>query len=305
MGLRLSGRESWPPASSELRLALMGVLAESYAGSGTGKKAGVLPGDMDISFAVRDLSEGEIERCVDPDGLEALDFLRLSYKPPAALRVVFTPVVMVKYDKVFRLLLRVLRMLYVVDQLFRDVVLYAAWEDGLVFKFRAEASHFVTRLAAYLFDTGVAVPWRRFEGWLDGVEGGLGRSDGKGTSYGGPDRIRERHEQVLDEIMAGLLLRRRQRPVMGLVEEVFGSILGFARVLRRGDGGEEEVQRLYATFRKKVEVFITVCRGMSEKVGTGRGNGAEDEGRPGEENSIVSLLLLLDMSGHFAEKPPA
>src|SRR5690606_14844995 len=30
MGLRLSGRRTWPPASSELRLALMGVLSECY-----------------------------------------------------------------------------------------------------------------------------------------------------------------------------------------------------------------------------------------------------------------------------------
>ena len=30
MGLRLEGRDSWPPASSELRLSLMGVLTESY-----------------------------------------------------------------------------------------------------------------------------------------------------------------------------------------------------------------------------------------------------------------------------------
>ncbi|OIW32151.1 hypothetical protein CONLIGDRAFT_257112 [Coniochaeta ligniaria NRRL 30616] len=326
MGLRLSGRDNWPPASSELRLALMGVLAESYddapaaqhGGWTSSRKAGELPREMDMSFAVRDLSPAEIEKCIDPDGLEALDFLRLSYKPPSALLPIFTPVILLKYDRVFKLLLRVLRMLYVVNQLFRDVVLYAADEDEdveLRLRFRAEAHHFVTRLAAYFFDTGVGVPWARFEGWLDGVEGeldGPGKGSGKrGTSYGGPDRLRERHEQALDEILAGLLLRRRQRPVVGLVEDVFGAILGFAKVVRRRAGGDEkEVQKLYATFRKKVEVFITVCRGMSEKdggaTGAGRGQGADGEAgrvrRPGQENGIVMLLLLLDMSGHFAKK---
>lgn len=332
MGLRLSGRDTWPPASSELRLALMGVLAESYEEATShagpqqlgrqqrrGGSGGGLPPGADMSFAVRDLDPGEIEKCVDPDGLEALDFLRLSYRPPAALLQVFTPVVLLKYDRVFRLLLRVLRMLYVVNRLFRDVVV--ATPDGgataLRFRFRVEAHHFVTRLAAYLFDSGVGGPWARFEAWLDGVEGdsdGSGTGSGTGsTSYGGPDRIRERHEQALDEIMAGLLLRRRQRPVLELVEDVFRCILGFAKVLRRGgnDGAEEkEVKTLYAAFRKKVELFITVCRGMSEKpgggAGSGRGRGTEGEAgrndRPGVEDGIARLLLLLDMSGHFAKR---
>jgi hypothetical protein len=323
MGLRLSGRDNWPPASSELRLALMGVLAESYEAPsqytqqrGASRKTGELPRTMDISFAVRDLSPEEIEKCVDPDGLEALDFLRLSYKPPSALLPIFTPVILLKYDKVFKFLLRVLRMLYVVNQLFRDVVLGSTGGDAveLRLRFRAEAHHFVTRLAAYLFDTGVAVPWARFETWLDVVEGklvGPDKGNGKrGTSYGGPDRLRERHEQALDEILAGLLLRRRQRPVMELVEDVFGCILGFAMVLRKRVGGdEEELRKLYATFRKRVEVFITVCRGMSEKgdggARAGRAQGSQGEAgrkqRHGEENGIVMLLLLLDMSGHFAK----
>ena len=312
MGLRLSGRDAWPPASSELRLALMGLLAESYEG-GESRHRGELPPGMDISFAVRDLAPEEIERCVDPDGLEALDFLRLSYKPPPALLPVFTPVVLVKYDRVFRLLLRVLRMLYVVDRLFRDVVLFCRDGEGveLRLRFRAEAHHFVSRLAAYFFDTGVGGPWARFEKWLDGVEGEFGSGNkgmvGEAAGYGGPDRIRERHEQMLDEIMSALLLRRRQRPVMGLVEEVFGCILGFAKVLRRSQvGGDGEIRRLHATFRKKVELFITVCRGMSEQAGGG-GSGRRAEvvsakERPDDENSIVRLLLLLDMGGHFARK---
>jgi hypothetical protein len=308
MGLRLSGRDTWPPASSELRLALMGVLAESYEEHGRSRnRKGELPAEMDISFAVRDLTPEEIEKCVDPSALEALDFLRLSYKPPSALRPVFTPVAMVKYDRVFRLLLRVLRMLYVVDQLFRDVVLYCEDGDGLEtrLRFRAEAHHFVTRLAAYLFDTGIGEPWARFESWLDEEEKGVGR---QGTSYGGPDRIRERHEQALDEIMDGLLLRRRQRPVMSLVEDVFGCILGFVKVVSGGAGGHDktEVRRLYSVFRKKVELFITVCRGLSEKAGNSagvrRGEDESSKDRHGSENSIVRLLLLLDLDGHFTKK---
>lgn len=80
MGLRLGGRDTWPPASSELRLALMGLLSESYVSAsghlgfdGNTFLAQSLPGDL--SFAVRDMSEPEIERCMNPNSIEALDFL--------------------------------------------------------------------------------------------------------------------------------------------------------------------------------------------------------------------------------------
>lgn len=72
MGLRLGGRDTWPPASSELRLALMGVLLESYNGEQSLDSPGhtkQLPGDL--SFGVRDLSSEEIDKCMDPNGLEA------------------------------------------------------------------------------------------------------------------------------------------------------------------------------------------------------------------------------------------
>lgn len=330
MGLRLGGRENWPPASSELRLALMGVLAETYeprrgnsrtAISNPDSRKGGLLGDM--SFAVRDLSAEEVDRCMDPDSLEALDFLRISYKPPSALQPIMTPIILMKYDNIFKLLLRILRMLYVVNQLSRDIsarTSQGVTVDDTTLRFRIEAQHFVAQVTAYFFETGIGAPWRRFEEWLDHVEqqvmtdslrpaaGGGGGGGGKGYS---PDRLRDYHEQVLDEIMMALLLRKRQQPIMKLVEDIFAVILRFAKQSgkRAADQsaaaidveGEEETRQLYSSFRKKVDVFITVCRGLSEK---GGGYTARDEGREhgrGGENTIVRLLLLLDMSGHFTD----
>jgi hypothetical protein len=78
VGLRLGGRDTWPPATSELRLALMGVLTESYvatqslstsqAGGYIGRQ-NILPGDL--SFGVRDMSEEEIEKCMNADSIGA------------------------------------------------------------------------------------------------------------------------------------------------------------------------------------------------------------------------------------------
>ncbi|KAK2067568.1 hypothetical protein P8C59_001297 [Phyllachora maydis] len=282
----ISGRDHWPPASSELRLALMGVLAESYqrpalqatpATTNTKAQDRSLPGD--ISFGLRDLSAKEIDRCMDPNSLEALDFLRLTYKPPACLQTIMVPGILQKYDRLFQLLLRVQRMLYVTKQLYMDHMRSDEHKSSCLVnrRFCAEANHFVVQIATYFFDTGIERPWRRFELWLDGVENGLaqpfvkqdqmaGTRDAQQGIVVGPDQLREKHEQVLDEIMRTLLLRKRQLPVLLLLEEVFGVVLQFAKGRRRrtrgragaeeGTHGCETTEALYAAFRKKVEVFI-------------------------------------------------
>ncbi|KAH9908593.1 Spc97/Spc98 family protein [Xylariomycetidae sp. FL2044] len=322
MGLRLSGRDNWPPASSELRLALMGILGESYRSSAAqdipDSESRQLPGD--ISFAVRDLSSEEIDKCLDPGSLEALDFLRLSYKTPAPLAPVISPVVLMKYDRIFKLLLRILRMLFVIGQLCRDAVMIRMhWHDmdDLTLRFRFEAQHFVTSISTYFFDTGIEMPWRRFEAWLDDIQSKLTKQDthtvkAKAPS---PDQMREAHEATLDSIMHTLLLRKRQQPVMKLLEDIFNLILMFSNRTRLAasgkvdsDAGGEYVRGLYDGFRKKVDVFITVCRGLREKGGNTskatRHDLLSDDGKQfgdkKEESTIDRLLVKLEMSAYYA-----
>jgi hypothetical protein len=318
MGLRLFGRETWPPASSELRLALMGVLADSWeqrskAGRSLGE-AGVggdsLPGDM--SFAVRELSSVEMEKCMDPNSLEALDFLRLSYKPPAPLVPIITPMILARYDRVFRHFLRVLRLLFVTDQLFRGAAKsYSSIgkrDDAARQRFRFEARHFVSGIAAYYVDTGIALPWRRFEAWLDGVEADVGANGATTVPAGGggredysPERLRLRHDEMLDEIMQALLLRKRQEPVLRLLEDIFTLVLRFAKESEAPEPGNG-VSSLYKDFRKKVEIFLTVCRGLAEKGAHGAkaSSSAASSSDTSRENPIDRLLLALDMFGFYS-----
>jgi hypothetical protein len=326
MGLRLSGRETWPPASSELRLALMGVLTESYVSSqplnksqsnGYTSRQASLPGDL--SFGVRDLSEGEMEKCMDADSIEALDFLRLSYKPPAPLEAVITPVILYKYDQLFKLLLRVIRVLYVVSALHRDAKNRKSnWQgvDCISQRFRIEALHFVSSISSYFFDTGIEVTWRIFEHKLDRIEDRIKADDNVSLGYNeGLDKLRDYHERVLDRIMFALLLRKRQQPVMQLLEEIFALVLQFAKQSRKRaadldvDGGaNDDVRNLYKSFHKKVGIFITVCGGLSEKKGYGdrhptQGSGPGelfDIGDLGEENTIAQLLTKLGMSNFYS-----
>jgi len=320
MGLRMNGRETWPPASSELRLALMGVLSETYTepsssrkGSSQTQKAD-LPGDL--SFSLRDLPPEEIDKCMDSTSLEALDFLRLAYKTPSPLSPIITPVILVKYDRIFKLLLRVLRMLYVVGQLYRDTRMTerrGQYADDTWLRFRFEAQHFVQSIATYFFDTGIQTSWNHFERWLDEVELDLSRvdNDSLDTRAVSPDEVQEQHEKMLDHIMNVLLLRKRQQPVMTLVEDLFRLILKFSRQVQLEVGGKVDgdassviIREIYGKFKKKLEVFVTVCRGLSEKAGTRKWDVMPDEIRQGgvfkEENTVDRLLVNLDMLGYYS-----
>lgn len=323
MGLRLEGRDTWPPATSELRLALMGVLTESYVSAASGgylNRKSELPGEL--SFAVRDMSEEEIEKCKDPNSVEALDFLRLSYKPPPPLEIVITPMSLYKYDQLFKLLLRVTRMLFVVSQLFRDALDRTSYWQGIdttAQRFRIEAHHFVSCVSGYFFDTGIDATWRILEQKLDQIEERIGAADHTVLGQNeGLDKLREYHERVLDRIMFALLLRKRQQPVMKLLEEIFTLILHFARHSRsralgvtRRVGPDQDVREMYLKYRRKVDVFITVCRGLSEKKGYGEkrvaepnivpGSGLFDSDELAEENTIVQLLARLEMSNYYSQ----
>lgn len=331
LGLKLGFRDTWPPASSELRLALMGILTESYHSSTPQdhrqhrRDTDDLPGDL--SFAIRDISETELQRCLDPNSIYALDFLRLQYKPPAPLESVITSSSLEKYDALFKLLLRVTRMLYVVNQLFQDARDCEPRRRGnntasiapIVDRFRIEGYHFVSAVAGYFFDVGVEATWRIFDDKLDEIEQKL-NDDAISGELEGLHQLRDYHERVLDRIMFALLLRKRQEQVMGLLEAIFTTVLAFARFSRTsmvvgresGSSEDREVRELYARFRKKVGVFISVCRGLSEGRGGGGGKSKEGQGLFGKEdmsedggNTIGMLLLRLEMSGYYGQSTQA
>jgi hypothetical protein len=306
MGLQVGSRDAWPPASSELRLALMGVLSESFYSSALyhstlAKDApsvwqglrdqDELPGQL--NFAVRQLTETEMEKIMDPDSLFALDFLRLQYVPPSPLNLVISTASLEKYDYIFKFLLRLLRMLFVISHLPRS------YSDVASRYFRMEAYHFVTAISSYIFQTGIAEHWDTFESHISSIETRLADEDAAGELgrrvTSGLENLKAAHEQCLDSIMFSLLLRRRQKKVMALLEEIFEHILLFAKIQRDAEDGKRvEVKELYSKLKGKIRVFISVCRGLTGKRGYGKGKGT------GEENTLERLGVLLEMNGYFA-----
>ena len=307
-GLKLGSRDTWPPGSSELRLALMGILTESYYESGQRAEVSSmfrdeLPGGL--SFAIRDMREDELQRCMDPNSIEALDFLKLQYRPPPPLDAVITQASLAKYDVVFKLLLRATRMLFVVNQLFRDTnprfaIRHGA--DSTSRRFQIESHHFVSAICRYFFN-GVQANWDILKQRLEGIDKALDRDDT--SDVDSLHELRDFHENLLDRLMFTLILRRRQAEVMKLLEEIFSLILVFARHTRTEATGYSDLKTdltgTYEKFKKKVRVFIGVCRGLSERRGEGGTKGYDAGGELSEDggNTIGRLLLDFEMSGFY------
>lgn len=278
-GLRLGSRDTWPPASSELRLVLIGLLNDcrnaddrSESSENTGfRRDTELPGGL--SFSIRELTDEEIVKCKDPNAIEALDFLRLQYKPSDGLEEIITHQSLNKYDRLFKHLLRLLRMVSVVKGIIRD----STARDSLsgdtrnVFqRFRVDCQHFILALSDYCFHIGVGSTWQRFQDTLSKIESCLDRGDVDGTIEAAQSvhRLRDYHEDILDQMVFALFLSKRHTEAAKVLEGIFSTILNFAPLSRldgmRGVRHESEltVRRLYAVFRKQTSAFVGYLRNL-------------------------------------------
>ncbi|KAM5471880.1 hypothetical protein MauCBS54593_003286 [Microsporum audouinii] len=325
-GLRLGNRNTWPPASSELRLVLTGLLSECYAGNDKGDHhpdgSRDLPGGL--SFSIRELTGEELESCKNPHSLEALDFLRIQYTPPSPLEEVITPLSLEKYDLIFRQLLRLIRMLSVVRDLIRGPSgRQTNSREKIEQRFRLEAFHFVQVVSDYCFQVGINHPWQQFEKRLSQIERCIdaGNVEGTITHAKGLRRLKEYHERVLDRIIFALFLSKSQVKARKLLEDVLRSILAFSFHVKayqeRLDiamaGGkmpsskttayyDRSICELYTRFKKQVGGFIRFLRsldagGVKNMIDHDDMDAAVDNI---DLNSVFEhLLLRLDMNDFY------
>ncbi|KAF3893621.1 Spindle pole body component [Trichophyton interdigitale] len=328
-GLRLGNRNSWPPASSELRLVLTGLLSECYQGNSNGEHqhsggsgSRDLPGGL--SFSIRELTGEELERCKNPHSLEALDFLRIHYTPPSPLEEVITPLSLEKYDIIFKQLLRLIRMLSVVRDLVRSPPGQETSNVGtLEQRFRVEAFHFVQVVNDYSFQVGINHPWQQFEKRLSKIERCIDEGDVEGTITltKGLRRLREYHERVLDRIILALFLNKSQLKARNMLEDVLRSILAYsfhvkayqerldiAMAAGRMPSSKttayynRSIRELYSRFKKQVGGFIRFLRSL-EAGGVKNMIDHDDDMDASADidlNSIFEhLLLRLDMNEYY------
>lgn len=292
----------------------MGILTDCYndgrASDDLGARKIEIPGSKSdlpgsLSFAIRHLDEKEAEKILDPDSLHALDFLRLQYYAPSPLGAVLTPITLDKYDDIFKFLLRLSRLVFVVGHLPKH------FRYPQQRRFRMQVTHFVTTCATYFFDTGVRETWYVFIAYLNDLEQRLKEEDEAqelGTRVTeGLDDLKKQHEICLDRITFALLLRHRQRKVLALLEDIFGVILEFAKECSFNDYVDEKTTKvLQERFQASTILFLDVCKGLIGKRGYGKGGGESrggfGKGAVAEENTIERLVVALDWSGFYGRE---
>ena len=119
--------------------------------------------DESISFAIRDLSDDEMELCRHVDSIHALDFLKLHYKPAnPVLENVLSSESLEKYDRIFRHILRVLRLKSVAQGLIRGTCMRGNVEHHKAdHKFRFEIQQFASVIADYCHNIAIDTSWVR------------------------------------------------------------------------------------------------------------------------------------------------
>ena len=317
MGLKLGSRDTWPPASSELKTAIVGIFSESCHPPGKKNDADSnteLPGRL--SFAIRDIPEEELRRCMNANSIEALDFLRLQYISESPLDTIITPSCLNKYDAIFKFLLRLIRMIYVTNQLLRSSTSRSCSKHGLDATsqmFRIETHHFISSVYSYCFDIAVDETWYSLEKKLEEIETAIKRDElsaviNEPVSLAG---LRKYHEMVLDRIMLKLLMQKQQAQVLKLLEEIFGLILDFVALGNANSTNvSANIKALHLTFRKKTAFFIDACRRMKESEDfetqlRGKPEGTKNllrnrDSKCAGESVFGKLLLKLEMNGHYS-----
>ena len=295
MGLRLGTRDEqrWPPASSELRLTLAGVLTETYRPSGplaevTKVDVKQLPGGL--SFSIRELPDDEIERVLESGSVYALDFLRLQYHIPPGLEAVITKSCMQTYDAIFLQLLRILRMLDVATKLKERTRLAMAERNTHVIreaKLASEAHHFVSVIMSHVLDIGVRSPWQAFLSSVGQVEAALTTQNERHENkiMIGLDGLRGLHEHCLDTIRSRIFLRQKHQQVRSGIEEVFTAILRCSASLEKNES--DAFRTSVMKFKDGVKGLLTTLRTAVNRPGKVRVDMSVGDG----DAEAMSLLL--------------
>lgn len=314
-GLRLQNRDTWPPAGSELRLVLMGILSDSFASS---KESAF---ENNISFAIRDMPPEDLEKCREVDSIHALHFLRLQYKAPNhILETVLSTSILDKYDRVFQHLLLILRLHSVTQSLLRANCRTRGTrgKDLSDQKLILEMHHFTTSLADYCQNTAMILCWRPFDELLRNAKAHIDAKDYDTTLQlvRSQDFLKTLHEQTLDDILQAMLLRNKQARGLHLLHDLFNLILQFAALKRTqaeagvmqrrvNDNDDTTMKRYEHDFQKHMVGLMEFLRSESKaqaeqkgarvQAGIGRSDGKADD-------PIEHLLLRLDMFGYWSTK---
>ncbi|KAK5722237.1 hypothetical protein LTR17_014340 [Elasticomyces elasticus] len=299
MGLRLGVQEQrWPPASSELRLALADVLSEVYYNSQAAVEGGGSRSDLPggLSFAIRELPEAEIDRVMDAGSIFALDFLRLQYAAPPPLDAVLTPSTMQKYDELFRFMLRMVRAVYMAARIGSDsghhqppsVITTAA-------RFALEARHVTAMLMSYFVDIGIAAPWLGLQHSLDEVERAL--EDGHAMKVG-ISALRDMHEHFLESARGRLFLKRKQQAVRTAIENVLIALFRAVGIVQ-SETDNPHLALAYEAYSAAVVQLVHLLQAIVNKPSNGH---ASSDSKDDDAQMAGMLLAKLNWNEFYDKR---
>jgi hypothetical protein len=309
MGLRLGSRESqrWPPASSELRLTLLNVLSDSYISSDAQQHGATqLPGGL--SFAIRELTDAEIDRVMDPTSIYALDFLRLQYTPPSPLADIFTPAIVQHYDSIFRTLLVHVRVLHSTSQLtalcnktkIRKASRTASRETITLRRFAWKARHFSTTIFSHFTDTVIASSWKAFSSQMTAL-----RPKAQGETETQPTdlpSLTASHESYLSSIRNKLFLRHKYAAIRLAVEELAGLIVKTtAGALYPSETERSSLVEQEERFDALSDELIVLLRGLASKPPKEQRDWQQQQSSSSSSESEAAKLLLARLSWRSSE----
>lgn len=292
MGLKLgsSQRANWPPASSEVQLALRDVVSEVWRRESY--TCDLSPKQLSgyVAFAIRtDVSPDTVDRILDADSLCALDFLRLAYEPPAVLRCFFTEKALEKYDRIFAFWLRMLRVRNALEQLWHLTRPIGAFsgkmrEWMLIRRMRVEATTFFDIALSYLRGVGLEGPWREFS---NEVEALATKAEARERDTLTLANLLRLHHHTLKQLLHNHLLRRGQRSTLQAFESIGQSVLDLVAHLQSlltspSNDEERRVQDIVEAFASRKIAFLSALA---------------KQDRDGERDTMGDLLQLLKEDG--------
>jgi hypothetical protein len=309
MGLRLGSRESqrWPPASSELRLTLLNVLSDSYISSDAQQQGTTqLPGGL--SFAIRELTDAEIDRVMDPTSIYALDFLRLQYTPPSPLADIFTPAIVQHYDSIFRTLLVHVRVLHSTSQLsalcnktkMRKASRDASRETLTLRRFAWKARHFSTTIFSHFTDTVITSSWKDYSSQLTALQPKANEQQTQQPTD--LPSLTASHETYLSSIRNKLFLRHKYAAIRLAVEELAGLIVKTTAAALQSS---ETERILLAGQEQRFDVLsdelIGLLRGVASKPSKEQRDRQQQQSSSSSSESEAAKLLLARLSWRGSE----
>lgn len=300
--------KKWPPSSIELNIALKDVLISSSSSYGNPSLEGSatsikkVPAGEYISFSVRESIDNDSNKLTNPQSLEAVDFLQLSYSPPYPLNIVITPTIIEKYNRVFSFLLRLLRVRVVVQSMHKLMQIRRngsfRGNDAYLYiePVRFQMAQFVDALHGYVFDAVIASNWKAYISHLNAMaDEASGSSSNNGSRSKREiemdlltssklmmdlDSMRTYNEYFVEILLHQCMLKRKQQGILRIIESLLGSALALAAMISDFDAvcydgrepTENEVRKMHRhcsklqnRFHSQMKTLVTILASLQAR----------------------------------------